>query len=85
MPKHDDLQFLELGRTTTKQDELEHAAEREVPERQEQGQLLGISGTGAPTVRPAYPPPSRNRVNAPHTLPMGYSTTPRDLLHDLIP
>jgi hypothetical protein len=28
MPKHDDLQLLELGRTTTKQDELEHAAQR---------------------------------------------------------
>jgi dihydrofolate reductase len=39
--------LLELGRTRTKQDELEHAAERQLPERQEQEQLLGISGTGA--------------------------------------
>ena len=47
MPQHNELQLLELGRARTKQDELEHAAERQIPKRQEQEQLLGISGTGA--------------------------------------
>ena len=65
MPKHDDLQLVELARARTEQNEPEHAAERQITERPEQEQLLGFRGSGRTTLRSVRTDPSRNRVNAP--------------------
>src|SRR3954454_8038232 len=47
MPEHHDLELLELLRTAAQQHELHQAAQRQVPERPEQEQLLEISRAGA--------------------------------------
>jgi hypothetical protein len=52
MPKHDDLQLLELARARAEQDESEQAAEGQVAERPEQEQLLKRSKGGRTTLRP---------------------------------
>ncbi len=67
MPKHDDLQLLELPRARTKQGELQEAADQQIAERPEQAELLGVSGTGAHDSTTKACEPGPNRVNAPHT------------------
>src|SRR4029077_20803219 len=45
--KDDDLELLEVLGAGTKQDELQQGADQQVAEREEQEQLLGVSGAGA--------------------------------------
>ena len=72
MPKHDDLQLLELARARTEQNESEHAAERQVAEGPEHEHLLGVSGTGARL----YDPCARNPAGTELTHPTRFRGRP---------
>jgi hypothetical protein len=65
MAKHHDLEFLEVLRSKTKQDELKQAADQQIAERPEHESTPRRS-TGADDSTAATQAQRRDRFNAPH-------------------
>src|SRR5438094_3582008 len=68
VPKHHDLELLELLRAGTQRYELEHAAQHQIAKRPEQEPTRQDQRDGRTTLRPTRALQRWNRVNAPHRL-----------------